>query len=115
MLMGNALSFFGNAGGAGISVSIYPADFAKLPATRPVSDGQSLEKYVQVDYFPKGTWGQQRIRASGGTVTVTKFNAAGGTASCTLSGFTAKPATGPAVAISDVVFENVPLNKIGGR
>ncbi|GAA4374007.1 hypothetical protein [Hymenobacter koreensis] len=114
MLMGNALSFFGNAGAVGgISISIYPANFAKLPVTRPVTSAQEMEKYAQVDYFPKGTWGQERIRARGGNVTVTKFNAAGGTASCTITGCTAKLANGQTIALNDIVFENVPVTKMG--
>jgi hypothetical protein len=115
MLMGNALSFFGNAGAAGgISISIYPADFAKLPATRPVTSAQEMDKYAQVDYFPKGTWGQERVRVKGGNVTVTKYTGAGKTASCTITGCTAKAANGSTITITDVVFENVPVTKIGG-
>ncbi|TGE20869.1 hypothetical protein [Hymenobacter metallicola] len=112
LLMGDALSLAGKAGKASIMVTIYPATFAKLPQTRPVLT--TPDTYVVVNYYPNGiVMGQDYVTARGGNVTITSYDAATRRASCTLTGCTAQPTKGPAVTITDAVFDNVAFNKIG--
>ncbi|KUG09686.1 hypothetical protein [Solirubrum puertoriconensis] len=88
ILMMNALTLGGDmADGSHVMVEIMPASFPTLPTTLPMGV-QSVEKFVKVFYYPKGTKDALNYYTSvkGGTLTVTRYDAATRTIAGSFSG-----------------------------
>jgi len=114
----NALNLGGNmTDGSHVMVEIMPASFPKLPVTLAAAGG-NLDKYAKIFYYPKGMKDAMNMYTSvgsGGTVTITRYDAASRSIEGTFSGQLMRgpgnKATAKTVQLSEGRF-NVAFNKM---